>query len=135
MAQTLQRLNPASMPDAGQMGYSQITTVEPGRLAFISGQVAWRADGATPPDSLEEQTRLVCANAKTALEAIGASTQDLAMVRVYMTDLTPERLEAAFPIVVEWFDGAAPSLTGVGVAALAGVGLQIEMEMTVRLPD
>lgn len=135
MTQTLQRLNPASMSDAGQMGYSQITTIEPGRLAFISGQVAWRADGEMPPDSLEAQTKLVCTNAMTALEAIGASTQDLAMVRIYMKDLTPSRLDAAFPIVAAWFDGAAPSLTGVGVAALAGEGLQIEMEMTVRLPD
>jgi enamine deaminase RidA (YjgF/YER057c/UK114 family) len=39
------------------------------------------------------------------------------------------------PHFLATFDGAQPSLTGVGVAALAAPGLQIEMELTVRLPD
>lgn len=31
------------------------------------------------------------------------------------------------------FDGARPSLTGIGVAALAGPDLQLKVEMIVRL--
>jgi hypothetical protein len=33
------------------------------------------------------------------------------------------------------FEGAQPCITGVGVASLAGPELQLEMELTVRLPD
>lgn len=135
MAQTLHRLNPPTLPDAGALGYSQISVMEPGRLAFVSGQVAWRAGGEPAPDCLGEQARLVCANAKAALDAIGAAPQDIVIVRVYMTDLTPERIGEAMPHITAFFDGAKPSLTGVGVAALAGPDLQMEMEMTVRLPD
>ncbi|MDK1388582.1 RidA family protein [Sinorhizobium sp. 8-89] len=135
MAQSLTRLNPPTLPDAGALGYSQITTVEPGRLAFISGQVAWRPGGEPAPDSLAEQAELVAANAKAALDAIGASPEDLVMVRVYMVDLTPGRIEEVMPHLTAMFAGAQPSLTGIGVAALAAPDLQLEMEMVVRLPS
>ncbi len=117
------------------MGYSQISVVESGRLAFVSGQVAWTPAGEPAPSDLAEQARLVFQNANAALHGLGATTRDLAMVRIFMVDLTPERLEMLMPLFTEWCDGAKPSLTGVAVAALAGADLQIEMEMTVRLPS
>lgn len=135
MTQSLTRLNPPSLPDASAIGYSQITTVEPGRLAFISGQVAWRPGGEPAPDSLVEQAKLVVSNAKAALDAISASSEDLVMVRVYLVDLTPERLEEVMPHLLALFDDVQPSLTGIGVAALAGPDLQLEVEMIVRLPS
>ena len=135
MAQSLSRLNPQTLPDAAAAGYSQITTVEPGRLAFISGQVAWKRDGGPAPHSLAEQANLVVENARAALEAVGASPDDLVMVRVYLVDLTRERLEEVWPYLHALFDGAQPSLTGVGVAALAAPDLQLEIEMTVRIPS
>lgn len=135
MTQSLTRLNPKSLPDASAIGYSQITTVEPGRLAFISGQVAWRPDGEPAPDSLAEQAKLVVKNARAALGAVGASSQDLVMVRVYMTDWTPERMDELMPHLLALFDGAQPSLTGIGVASLAGPDLQLEIEMIVRVPS
>ena len=39
------------------------------------------------------------------------------------------------PHLLAMFEGARPSITGIGVAALAGPDLQLEMELTVRLPD
>lgn len=133
--QPLTRLNPPELPDAGALGYSQISIVEPSRLAFVSGQVAWRPGGEAPPNDLAEQAKLVAKNTKTALEALGATPADIVIARVYVTDLTPERVEVAMPYLVEMFDGARPSLTGVGVEALAAPDLQIEMELVVRLPS
>lgn len=135
MIPSITRLNPASLPDAGAAGYSQISIVEPGRLAFISGQVAWRSDGEPVPDTLAGQAGIVVSNARAALEAVGASPKDLVMVRVYLVDLTPERLEVLWPHIHALFDGTQPSLTGVGVAALASPELQVEIEMMVRLPS
>jgi enamine deaminase RidA (YjgF/YER057c/UK114 family) len=135
MTQSIIRLNPPSLPDAGAAGYSQISIVEPGRLAFISGQVAWRPDGMPPPDTLAGQAEVVVSNARAALTAIGASPKDLAMVRVYLVDLTPGRLEELMPHVHALFDGVQPSLTGIGVASLASPELQLEIEMIVRLPS
>lgn len=135
MTAPLTRLNPPSLPDAGTAGYSQISIVEPGRLAFISGQVAWRADGKPVPDTLAGQAEVVVSNARAALEAVGASAKDLVMVRVYLVDLTPDRVESLWPHLHALFDGTQPSLTGVGVAALASPELQLEIEMIVRLPS
>ena len=134
MAQPIVRLNPASLPDAGALGYSQISIVEPGRLAFVSGQVAVRPDGAPVPASLVEQTKIVGANIKSALAAIGATPQDIVMARIYLVDLTPERLDEMMPHLLAAFDGTQPSLTGVGVVALAAPDLQLEMELVVRIP-
>ncbi len=135
MKEPITRLNPSTLPDAGKMGYSQISIVEPGRMAYISGQVAWRANGEPPPESLIEQMKIVAVNAKAALNAVGASPADVAIARIYMVNLTPERLEAVMPAFLATFEGAQPCVTGVGVAALAAPDLQIEMELVVRLPN
>lgn len=134
MPQSVARLNPPSLPNAAELGYSQITTVEPGRLAFVSGQVARRPDGESVPDGLVEQARIVTTNAKAALEAVDATPQDVVMARVYVVDLNPELMEdEMIPHLLATFDGAQPSLTAIGVAALAAPNLQLEM--IVRLPD
>jgi enamine deaminase RidA (YjgF/YER057c/UK114 family) len=117
------------------MGYSQISIVAPGRMAYISGQVAWRPNGEAVPDSLVEQMCIVSLNAKAALAAVGAGPQDVVIARIYMVDLTPERLEEVMPPFLATFEGAQPCVTGVGVAALAAPDLQVEMELVVRLPD
>lgn len=135
MSRPIVRLNPSTLPDAANVGYSQISIVEPGRLAFISGQVAWRPNGEPAPNSLIEQAKLVAANVKASLMAVHATPQDIVMARIYLVDLTPERLEEAMPHMFAAFDGAQPSITGVGVAALAAPDLQLEMELLVRIPD
>jgi enamine deaminase RidA (YjgF/YER057c/UK114 family) len=63
MTESIVRLNPPTLPNAGNVGYSQISIVKPGRMAYISGQVAWRPNGDAVPESLCEQMRLVSANA------------------------------------------------------------------------
>ncbi len=133
--QAVSRINPPALPDSTQMGYSQISIAEPGRMAYISGQVAWKPNGEAVPEDLTLQAQLVAKNAKAALDAIGASPQDIVIARIFMCDLTPETMNEAVPALLEMFDGAQPCITGVGVAALAAPDLKIEMELTVRLPD
>ena len=135
MKSAIVRLNPASLPDASAVGYSQISIVEPSRLAFISGQVAWRRDGQPAPDTLDGQAALVVENVRAALVAVGATARDLVMVRAYVVNLTDERLGVLMPHLHALFDGAQPSLTGVGVAALASPELQLEIELIARLPS
>jgi enamine deaminase RidA (YjgF/YER057c/UK114 family) len=104
-------------------------------MAYVSGQVAWRPDGEPVPADLAEQMKIVAANAKAALHALGATPENIVIARCFMTDLTPERLNRIFPPLLELFNGAKPCITGVGVAALASPDLQVELELTVRLPD
>jgi enamine deaminase RidA (YjgF/YER057c/UK114 family) len=61
--------------------FSQATVVEArGRLVFISGMTARRADGSIAGiGDIESQTRQVCENLKAAVEAAGGNvaTQDI----------------------------------------------------------
>lgn len=133
MSASIDRMNPPALPDAGKVGYSQISIAYSGPLAFVSGQVAWRPDGAPAPASLAEQTAIVIENLKGALDALQATTDDIAQMRIYMTDLRDETQEIAMGAILGFLDGAQPSLTGIGVAALAGPDLQIEVEMVVQV--
>ncbi|WP_299598275.1 RidA family protein [uncultured Tateyamaria sp.] len=133
MSASIDRMNPPALPDTGKVGYSQISIVRPGALAFVSGQVAWRPDGTPPPASLAEQTAIVVENLKGALEALQASTDDIVQMHIYLTDLRDDTQDSAMGGILRFLDGAQPSLTGIGVAALAGPDLQIEVEMVVQV--
>lgn len=134
MADAIQRMNPETLPDAGRAGYSQISIVEPSRLAFVSGQVAWRRDGGAAPGPFGEQVALVIENISAALRALDASAQDIVQMRIYVVDLNDEKMNEAMGLLAAFLAGAQPSLTGIGVAALAAPELKIEVEMVVRVP-
>lgn len=127
-------MNPDTLPDAAQVGYAQISVTEPGRLAFVSGQVAWTRDGGEVPGTIEEQTALVIQNLRNALTAIKAGPQDIVQMRIYAVDLTPETQARAMGKIGAFLEGALPSLTGIGVSSLATPELLIEIEMVVRVP-
>jgi enamine deaminase RidA (YjgF/YER057c/UK114 family) len=133
MPQPITRMNPETLPDASMAGYSQISVVEPGRLAFVSGQVAWRRDGGPVPGTLAEQVAIVTENLNAALDALRAGTQDIVQMRIYVVDLNPESMGIGMQAIGAFLRGAQPSLTGIGVAALAAPGLLIEVEMVVRV--
>jgi enamine deaminase RidA (YjgF/YER057c/UK114 family) len=134
MAQSIIRMNPPSLPDAGAAGYSQISVAEPGRLAFVSGQVAWQSAPEPTPETLRGQTEVVVGRLKAALEALSATPHDIVMLKIYAVGLTPESMNESMPLVMAFLDGAQPSLTGVGVASLASPDLLLEIEMIVQLP-
>ncbi|MCR8548004.1 RidA family protein [Salipiger sp. P9] len=130
----LTRMNPPTLPDAGRAGYSQISVAPPGRLAFVSGQVAWRRDGGAVPGTLAEQTRVVIENLGHALAALEAGPEQIVQMRAYTTDLSPETLELVMTRLGAFLAGARPSLTGVGVRSLAAPDLLLEVEMVVSVP-
>ena len=129
----INRLNPASLPDSTSIGYSQISIVESGRIAHVSGQVASKGNGEPAPDNIADQTRWVVENLAAALAALDAGTQDIVWLRIYVVDLNDENMGASFPILLAWLNGANPSITGIGVTSLAGADLMLEVEMAVQV--
>lgn len=79
---------PATLPPAA--GYSHVASVAPGsRLVWTSGQVPVEADGTVAPaGDWEAQTRLVMRNIGTALEAAGATWDDVFKLTYYVVDTT-----------------------------------------------
>ncbi|HMA65547.1 MAG: RidA family protein, partial [Fibrobacterota bacterium] len=106
MTKPIVRLNPSTLPNAGEIGYSQISIVEPGRMAYVSGQVAWLPNGEPVPENLAEQMKIVSQNVKAALDAISATPHDIVLARIYVVNLTPERLEELMPPFLATFNGA-----------------------------
>lgn len=124
----IETINPDTLPDAPSMGYSQITTVTPGKIVFISGQVAWTPDGAPPPDSLAKQAEIAASNLRKALNAAGATPQDIVSARMFIVDYSPEKGEEPVPPILAMLGGHMCAFTAVGVASLVAPDLLIEIE-------
>ena len=70
-----QFLNPPGLSKPN--GYTHVVIIQPGRLVYISGQVALNVAGEVVKDDLRAQVTQVMENLKTALAAAGASLQDV----------------------------------------------------------
>lgn len=132
MTAKITRLTPNSLPDTSAVGYAQISIAHPGRMAFVSGQVAGAEAVAK---GFEAQVADVMLKAHAALFALEATPEDIVLARVYVVGLDEVRLGICVAQFNAFCNGATPSLTGVGAAALAGPGLLVEMELQVLLRD
>jgi enamine deaminase RidA (YjgF/YER057c/UK114 family) len=133
-AASVSRRNPATMWDMTSFGFSHISVVEPGRLAFLSGQIATTLGSEGVPEDLASQARLATANLAAALKELKASARDIVMLRVYVVNADREKFQQAVAPLLELVGYAKPSITTVGVQALYMPEIKVEIEMTVRLP-
>ena len=115
-------------------GFSQISVAEPGRLAFLSGQVASQPDGAALPSDISGQARSATASLAAALEHFGASARDIVMLRIYVVDATTERFGQVLAEIRKMLGSEMPSVTTIGVQALFTPEILVEVEMVVRVP-
>lgn len=134
-ASPVTRRNPSMLLDSTEIGYSQISITDAGRMAFLSGQTATPRDRGEIPSALADQARVVAGNLAAALEDVGASRQDVVLLRMYVVGATTDRFEEAWSPIRDMLDGVQPSVTGIGVQALWTPALQLEVEMAFRLPD
>ncbi|MFE9168200.1 RidA family protein [Streptomyces kebangsaanensis] len=131
MAVTL--VNPEGLPEVDL--YRQVSIASGTRLVFIAGQVARDADGVTVGEGdLAAQVEQCYLNVGTALAGAGASFDDVVKLTVYLVDWTPDKmplfLDGVARAAAKLKTTSAPPFTGVGVAALAGPDLLVEVEAT-----
>ena len=115
--------------------FSQATTIEArGRLVFISGMTARRADGSIAGvGDIEAQTRQVCENLKAAVEAAGGSLDDICRVDVYVRNM--EHFETIHKVRREYFRPPAPASTMVEVTKMTSPDYLIEINAIAVLPE
>jgi len=128
------RGNPPTMWDMASLGFSHISVAEPGRLAFLSGQIAMKLGSGDVPKDLSDQAKFATANLAAALKELGASAQDIVMMRLYVVNATSEAFGQAVAPIRELLGDAKPSMTTIGVQALYKPEIKVEIEMVVRLP-
>lgn len=129
MAITL--VNPEGLPEVDL--YRQVSVATGSKLVFIAGQVAVDVDGATVGvGDYAAQVEQCYLNVATALAGVGASFDDVAKLTVYVVDWTADKM----PLLMEGISRAAtklgvdpvPPFTGLGISALAGPDLLVEVE-------
>ena len=131
---SVSRRNPPTMWNMASLGWSHISVVEPGRLAFVSGQIAVTPGSTDVPEDLASQAKLATASLTAALKELEASPQDIVMLRVYVVNATSEAFGQAVTPLRELLGDAMPSITTIGVQALYKPEIKVEIEMVVRIP-
>ena len=114
--------------------FSQAIEVEAkGRIVFLSGMTARRADGTIAGvGDIEAQTHQVCQNVKAAVEAAGGTMDDICRVDVYVRNM--EHFEAIHKVRREYFKPPAPASTMVEVTKMVHPDYLIEINAIAVLP-
>ncbi len=123
-------INPDQLFNSLQHGFSQITTSEPGKHVFISGQVAWDENAnIVGKDDLEIQTMQSMANLKTAMQVAGGTLEDIVMLRIYLVNFKQEDGSIITNALKETFGTQnPPSSTWINVQGLANEDFLVEVE-------
>ena len=115
--------------------FSQATTIEArGKLSFISGMTARCADGSIAGvGDIESQTRQVCENVKSAVEAAGGTLNHVCRVDVFVRNM--EHFDVIHRVRREYFSPPLPASTMVEVSKMVSPDYLIEMSAIAVLPD
>lgn len=118
-------------------GYSHVVVTSPGKLVFISGQVARDKQGnLVGKGDLHAQTVQVFENLKAALAAAGATFNDVVKINWYVKDYKQENLAVLREVRTMYVNkDNPPASTLAGVAALAQDDYLIEVEAVAAIPD
>lgn len=123
-------INPASLFNSRQYGFSQVVVTQPGRHVFISGQVAWDAEeNLVGGGDLAKQTQQAMANLKIAIEAAGGTLENIVMLRIYKVDYQQGDGQIISKVLRDSFGTEnPPASTWINVKGLANEGFMIEIE-------
>lgn len=133
---TLRHLDPTSI--AAPIGkFAHVVTTPPGSaLAFVSGQIGARPDGAIVEGGATEQARQAFANFAAILAELGAGPADVVKM---LTFVVGDEGFAGFArardeTFAEWYpDGRFPAHSAAVVTKLATAELLVEFEAVVTL--
>lgn len=114
--------------------FSQATVIEAsGTLVFISGMTARCPDGSIAGiGDITVQTKQVCENIKSAVEAAGGSLDDVCRVDVYVRNM--EHFEAIHAVRRQYFKPPLPASTMVEVTKFVSPDYLIEINAIAVIP-
>ena len=116
-------------------GFSHLAIATGTRVVHVAGQVALdQRFGIVGGDDLGEQTKAAMRNVELALQAAGATWDDVVRRTIYTLDPTEY---ATITAAIDEVTGGAehPAQTIVGITGLAVAGLLIEIECTAVVAD
>lgn len=128
-------LNPSGLAPAH--GYTHAVVTKPGKLIFLSGQVASDPSGQlVGKGDLKAQTEQVFANLKTALAAAGATFNDVVKITWYIKGYKPDDLPILRGVRDKYVNTAQPpASTLIGVASLFQEDYLLEVDAIAVVPE
>lgn len=132
---TREVINPISMYDSLQYGFSHAVKSQGKTDIHCAGQLAWDEHGnLVGADDLAKQTQQVFKNLTTVLREAGARPADVVRMRTYVVNLKPQDLEVIGHAMAEFYGDVLPAAnTLIGVQSLAQPDLLIEIEVTATI--
>lgn len=128
------KINPPALPVP--KGYTQVVATMATRTIYVAGQVAVDAIGnVVAPGDVVGQARRAFTNVKSAVEAAGATVEDIVKVTWYVVGYRPELLPHLAAARADVFGDHAPASTLIGVAALASPDYLVEVEAVAVLDE
>lgn len=123
-------INPSTLFDSKQYGFSQIVVANPGKHVFISGQVAWDENqNIVAKGDLAQQTEKSIDNLRAALHAAGGSLENITMLRLYIVKNQIKNSETISKVLIKNFGtDTPPASTWLSVDGLANEDFMIEIE-------
>ena len=120
-------LNPAGSPTP--KSYHHVVTTKPGKLIFLSGQVAFDSDrNIVGEGDVIAQTRQAMDNLKSAVETGGGQISDIVQITTHVVNYDTTQLEDITGTIAEFFrPECLPTNTLVGISSLSTEGLLIEI--------
>jgi enamine deaminase RidA (YjgF/YER057c/UK114 family) len=128
-------INPDSLYDSVQYGFSHATRSSGGMLVHCAGQVAWDKEyNVVGAGDLGAQARQALKNIEIVLAEAGATKADIVRMRTYVVNHTPDKLEPVGAALGEFWGDVVPAAnTWIGVQALAMPDFLIEIEVTAQV--
>lgn len=112
----------------GKAMFPTAVSVEGKRMIFLSGQLAWDVDGnVVGKGDMRAQFEQVGTNLKNALEAAGASLEDVVKAVTYVTDM--DAFFECIDIREKYLGPGWPTSTTFEVSRLAHPDMLIEIDM------
>ncbi len=135
LAAQTQFINPKGL--AAPHGYTHVIAAKPGKMVFISGQVAMDAQGhLVGKDDLRAQAKQVFENLKTALAAAGANFDDVVKITWYVKGYNAQQLSILREVRDSYVrKEAPPASTLVGVTSLFQEDYLLEVDAVAVVPE
>jgi enamine deaminase RidA (YjgF/YER057c/UK114 family) len=134
--QELKLVNPPTLYNAPQNGYSHIAVTPPRtRTVYISGQFGSDLQGNLVSDDFEEQLVQAFQNLRFALAAVGAQPQDVAKTTVLIVNHTQEKLIPLGREIAKLWGTKPPANTLIPVPRLALDGMLFEIDAYAVIPE
>ena len=124
-------LNPETLFNSLQYGFSQIVVAQGSRAVYFSGQVAWdENENIVGENDLQAQVWQSLRNVETAVTTAGATLNDIVALRIYIVHDWMDKTAALSEGLKEFFPENPPAATWIGVQSLARPEFLIEIEGT-----